>query len=345
MINMPRYSKQRLIDFSIQFFIKKGISEDNARYISELVVLTEAMGFTTHGLASLCEYDKELGLSIDPQAEPELVKDKGATALINGNRCMGHLAMKLAKEKALEKASMYGVAMVVVRNAGWIGALGVHLISLVKENLLAQIWAQSRGYPLCAPFGGIEAKLATNPVAIAFPTGMEPVLGDFATSAVSWGKLERMIEQGRKAEQAIFLDKFGNGTNDPSVVAEGGSILFLGGENFGYKGFTFALWCEAGAALAGVQNRNLKVPEQSFSLLVIDPDNFAGRDSYLAEMKAFILSLKESRPRPGKESVRLPGERSFQLLKAAEESGLQLDHKLLILLRDLSEKNKIPEFF
>ncbi len=340
---MKRVPKEELTDFGVRLLTAKGVPEENARYVAEAVVETEAMGVKTHGAALFPYFDKTVGSAIDPKAEPVVVKEKGATALVDGNGSFAQLAMKLAKELASKKAMKFGIAMVGVRSSSWLGALGVYLVSLAREGLFAQLWAQTNTCKDCAPFGGIDAKFSTNPVALAFPTPADPMIADFSTASVSMGKVNRMIRLGQKAEEKFFMDKDGNPTDDPKAVKEGGSILFFGGERLGHKGYALSLWCEALTAMAGGSANNPEAESrQCFNLTVIDPEAFEGCEYYGKEMKRFVAHVKKGRTLPGVESIRLPGERAFESLREAEEKGVPLEDHMVEALNGVAEKNAIP---
>jgi len=337
---MRRVPKQKLIEFGTRLLTAKGLPQDNARYISEVVVDTEAFGVRTHGLVQFDYLAEAIGNDIHPDAEPLLIKERAGSALIDGNRACGHLAMKLARELAAAKARECGVAMVGVRDSFWIGALGVHLLPLAREGLFAQLWAQTSTCKDCAPVGGIDARFSTNPVGLAFPTGGDPVIADFSTAAVAMGKVGRMVRLGEKAEEPIFMDAAGDLTDDPRVVRDGGSILFVGQKLLGHKGYALSLWCEALTAMAGGSCNNPDAPtRQSFNLTVIDPEAFAGRHYYDSEMRRFVAHVKASRLRPGVEDIRLPGERGLRSLRESEAEGVAVEEAMLERLTELARKH------
>jgi LDH2 family malate/lactate/ureidoglycolate dehydrogenase len=337
---MRRIPISTLVEFGTQVLTAKGLPQASASHIAQVIVETEAFGVTTHGLVQLSHLEGQLGDEIDPQAEPLVVKEHAASVLIDGNRACGQLAMKLAREIAATKAWAGGVAMAAVRNSYWIGALGVYLVPLAREGLFAQLWAQTSTCKDCAPVGGIDARFSTNPVALAFPTGGDPMLADFSTAAVAMGKVGRMVRLGEKAEEPIFRDARGNLTNDPAVVRKDGSILFLGGTLLGHKGYALSLWCEALTAMAGGSANNPEAPtRQSFNLTVIEPAAFGGREYYDQEMRRFIAHVKSSRRLPGVEAIRLPGERGFQALRQAQRDGVPVDDAMLNTLLRLAKKH------
>jgi len=339
---MKCFKYDKLFDFGVQLLTGKGVPRTKAEYISGLAVDTEALGITTHGVAAFPYFDNEIGVNINPQADPKIVKEKGATALVDGNNTFGQLAMKLAKELAVKKARQNGVAMIGVRNGFWLGALATHLLSLVEQGFFAQLWAQTSTCKDCAPYGGVDPRFSTNPVALAFPTGKDPMIADISTAAMSMSKVNQLIRDGKKAEDKLFLDKDGTPTDDPNAFPGGGSIMFFGGDKQGYKGYAFSLWCEALTAMAGGDCNNPEAkPRQSFNLLVIDPEAFAGMDYYKKEMKRFVEHVKSSRVRNGFSEIRIPGDKLINKLTEAKSRGIPLEKFMIEKLSATARRNNM----
>jgi len=339
---MRRIAYDKLAEFCSAVFAARGLSAADARYVGDVVTLTEAFGINTHGVAVVLAVAGQVGEKIDPSASPRVVAESAAAATIDGEGVLGQLAMRRAKELAVAKARAGGVGVVGVGRTSWIGAVGPFLIDLAQDGLAALATAQSSACEDCAPVGGIDATFSTNPMALAFPTGGDPVVADFSTASYSMGKIGRLIRAGEKAPEPIFLDKAGAFTDDPRAMDDGGSVLLTGGRNFGHKGYALSLWCEAMTALAGGSANNPDLPQtQSFTLTVIDPAAFAGSDYFVAEMKRFCARVKSSRPRPGADPVRLPGERGFAALRQAREQGVPLEDDTLAKLNALAAANNV----
>jgi LDH2 family malate/lactate/ureidoglycolate dehydrogenase len=251
--------------------------------------------------------------------------------------------MSLAKSVAAEKASKQGVSMVTIRRCCWLGALGPYLHSLTEQGYMAQLWAQTTTCGDAAPFGGIDAKFSTNPMALAFPTAGDPVLSDFSTTTISMGQTKRMAQSGRQAPEPIFLDSKGNLSTDPNVALDVGSVLFIGGAHFGYKGYGLSLWSEGIAALAGGECNNPETKtSQSASLTVIDPQAFAGHDYFYNEIERFKAHMLNNKVRPGFETIRIPGERVANNLRESAAKGIPVEEGLLEILNTLAGQHGIP---
>ena len=337
-----RVPLERLITFGAAFMTKRGVPDDRARYVSRIAVETEAYRQSTHGLAQFAMIDMELGEKIDPEAEPTVLGESGASVWLDGARCLGTLAMKRARETVMEMARSHGTGFAGVRNTHWLGALGMHLIPVPAEGLLCQAWAQTNTCKDCAPFGGVEARLSTNPIALAFPTEENPVVADFSTATLSMGGAHALVRGGETSATPRFLDRDGNPSCDPSVIDRGGTLMLMGGDTDGHKGFALSLFNEALTALAGGNANNPDVVQyQSFSLMVLDPAAFGGVDNFLQEMRRFLDHVRSARTRPGGQEIRLPGERGFANLADCRIHGVPLDDEKLDMLRKLAERNEI----
>jgi LDH2 family malate/lactate/ureidoglycolate dehydrogenase len=337
---MKRVPMQRLIDFGVSFMTRQGVPEDKAAHVATVVVETEAFRQSTHGVVQFPTISGALGGDIDPAAEPEIVREHPSTAVLDGHRCLANITMKTARDMACAKAREHSIGFVGVRNTGWIGALGMHVVSVAQDGLLCQAWAQTSACRDCAPFGGIEPRFSTNPIAIALPTAGDPIIADFSTATMSMGKAYALIHEGEKTEKPRFLDKKGYASSDPSAVKDGGTLMFIGGEMEGYKGYALSIFNEALTILAGGSANNPAAPSyQSFALLVLDPEAFAGRDYYLREMKRFMAHVKSSSPRPGSSGIRFPGERGFAALADCRANGVPLDDGKIDMLRGLAENH------
>lgn len=93
-----------------------------------------------------------------------------------------------------------------------------------------------RSYKYVAPFGGREARLGTNPIAIAVPSDLKaPFLLDMATSAVAANRIALAVARSEEIPKGWIIDGEGRPTTDAREYRNGGTLLPLGGTE-GYKG-------------------------------------------------------------------------------------------------------------
>src|SRR3989339_1272311 len=113
----------------------------------------------------------------------KIIIETKVSALINGNKNMGMIAMNFAMEKALKKAKKYGFALVGINNTNTsTGAIGFYASEIAKKGYLGMIFAGSPE-TVCTQ-GSYEAIFGTNPLAIGVPTSGDPIVLDMATAAM-----------------------------------------------------------------------------------------------------------------------------------------------------------------
>ena len=66
-------------------------------------------------------YDRIRAGDTVPKAKPEIVRETSTTAVIEGNRGMGHSTAKHAMELAIDKAKKHGMGMVLYGTAPTMG--------------------------------------------------------------------------------------------------------------------------------------------------------------------------------------------------------------------------------
>ena len=135
------------------------------------------------------------------------------------------------------------------------------------------------------------------------------------------------------------MDSEGRPTTDPRVMEQTdprGSLLLLGGSEYGHKGFGLALMVEA--LTQGLSGFGRKDTEKRWGgnvfLQVLDPEAFAGRDPFLAEMDHLTESCHANLPLREGAPVRMPGEQAERNIAAARDNGVSLSDQTVRKLAD-----------
>ena len=167
--------------------------------------------------------------------------------LFRSDNGMGHLVMTYAANVAVEIARESGIGWVGVRRSNHAGAAGVYAEIPVKQQMVGIYAAVSTANHM-APWGGAEALIGTNPLAVGIPAGKEaPIVLDIATSVSSFGTIRQYALAGTPMPEGWVVDsKSGQPLTDPKKVSEG-VLLPIGG----HKGSGLALII---GLLAGVLN-------------------------------------------------------------------------------------------
>lgn len=115
-----------------------GENEENAQIASEIMVVNDLRGVSTHGtnllrmIAKRCEA-KMLSLP----SRVTVVSDNMATLILDGGDGLGQVAGYKAMNAAIEKARLYGLGMALIRNTNNVGSLGYYVHKTAMQDMAA----------------------------------------------------------------------------------------------------------------------------------------------------------------------------------------------------------------
>jgi L-lactate dehydrogenase len=225
---------------------------------------------------------------------------------------------------AIERVATHGVVTFAMRRSHHIACLAT-LAKLVTDRGCVAILATSDpAFGFVAPYGGREPLLTPNPIAIGYPGTRTPVLIDMCASITTVSMTPEGCRR-RDVRPALAARRNRPADRDPRVLEQTdprGSLLLLGGLEYGHKGFGLALMVEA--LTQGLSGLGRKDTEKRWGgnvfLQVLDPDAFAGREAFLEQMDFLTDSCRANAPLHEGVPVRMPGERAEQSLAAAREA-------------------------
>src|SRR3970040_789996 len=109
-----RVSAQKLEDFTARALQAVGISALESRSIAALMTRADLQGSDGHGVFRLPQYIRRIkGGAVNVKPDIRVVREAAGMALVDGDNGMGHLVMRFATQKAIEKAKQAGVAWAV----------------------------------------------------------------------------------------------------------------------------------------------------------------------------------------------------------------------------------------
>jgi LDH2 family malate/lactate/ureidoglycolate dehydrogenase len=201
----------------------------------------------------------------------------------------------------------HGIALAAIRNTNHIGMLAYYVEAAASRGLIAIAMTTSEA--LVHPFGGTEAMLGTNPLAIGIPTGADPFILDLATSSVSMGKIHHYALNGQAIPEGWAVDAQGNRTTDPQAAITGAIAPFGGAKGYGLGlGVELLVAALTGSALAPEVRGTLdstEVANKGDVIVLIDPVAGGGVAADLAD---YLDRLRASRPFDPGRSVAVPGD-------------------------------------
>ncbi|HZP18895.1 MAG TPA: Ldh family oxidoreductase [Bauldia sp.] len=286
-----------------------GASAENAGVVVEHLLEADAMGLKSHGIIRVPQYLADIAAGgIDPDASPTLTETAPGRMAVDGNSGFGQVVGVAMAREAARLAGKTGVAFVTGRHMGHTGRIGAYPEVIAAAGMVGIVVCSGpRHGHWVAPFGAREGRLATNPIAYAFPVGNgPPVVADFSTSVVPEGVVRSLKNRGLPAPEGALRDAAGNPTTDPSVLyaQPKGTIQALGGA-FGYRGTALGILVDVLAALLAEDDADdPKRDGSNLAMIAIAAnDAFAGRAGRMAKYIRSAAPLDPARP------VMLPGER------------------------------------
>ena len=341
--------KQEVIDFIVRCMTRSGCSTTHAVALADTLAEGDYRGHFSHGLNRLEMYvrDIETGITVS-NAQPEVVTETPAVALIDGNNCLGPVVGNYCMEKAIEKAKTVGVGVVTARNSNHYGIAGWYGLSALRQGLIGLSGTNTS--PLVVPSRSREPALGTNPLAFFAPgKDGDSFELDMATSAVALGKVEMAARKETDIPQGWGVDDKGDATTDPYRVVDGGGLCPLGGAEMtgGYKGYGLAMMVEtlcgvlAGASF-GTDIRGWKTTSTKANLgqffIAIDPGAFGDRSGFEDRMSALNGQMRTRQKAAGETGeILVAGDpEKAHVLKCEQEGGIRYHPNLVASMNELA---------
>jgi uncharacterized oxidoreductase len=272
-----------------RLFVAAGCAATEASQIARGLVGANLSGHDSHGAQLASTYVENLrqGLVRAGQSA-SIVVDHGSIVGIAGHRGFGQAIGVQAMAIACERARAHGVAIVGLHDVHHLARIGQWAEQCAAEGFASVHFVNVLSTPLVAPWGGADARLATNPFCVGVPLDAEPLILDYATSAVAFGKVRVAHDAGVPMAERLLMDAAGRPTTDPAAMFADppGALLPFGG----HKGFALALMCEIiGGALSGgkVLDRNPRPNPMINNMLslVFAPERLCPREEFARQVE------------------------------------------------------------
>ena len=307
------------------------MDSDKAATVARLLVLTDAMGRRTHGLAMAPTYLADIKKGgLRTKGEPAVVTDNGISAVWDGDYLPGLWLVNRAIQAAMPRAAQHGLAAIAIRRSHHIGCLAALVKQAADQGFIALIFNSDPAGRRVAPYGGTEALFTPNPFAVGYPGEPNPVLVDICASITTTSMTRQKVAAGESFEHAWLLDAQGAPTRDPRVLEHTeprGSLQLMGGTEYGHKGFGLALMIEAlSQGLSG--HGRADAPKRwggNVFVQLIAPERFAGRDAFAAQVDHLTDCCRANRPVRPDQPVRIPGDQAARGVERARSVGIELD--------------------
>ncbi len=335
---MPVVQKSELTEFAAALLRACGFTPDEAAQTADLLVWANLRGADSHGVLRIPRYIEMVNLGvIRTGQQPEVIREFGATCVLDFGKAPGSIAMAHAAGKAGDLAEKFGIGWCGARAISHAGAIGYFTAQLAARGLVGIAMTASK--PLMSYFDAKGEAVSTNPLSIAVPRPGEadPIVLDMSTAAVALGKIMAAKDAGKAIPKGWAIDVNGIETEDPHAVA---AILPMAGP----KGSGLSLMIEilasvlVGNAIIAPVLRGESKGGFNGLVLAISPAAFGDTASFLASVEGLAEAIHALEPASGADGVRLPGERGFQTERERSVNGIPLTAGTARNLAEAAEK-------
>ena len=328
-----------------------GSSEVEAALVADQLVGANLAGHDSHGIGMIPTYVGGFTSGhLQVNQHVTQVIDSGPVAVFDGNSGFGQVMGFEATNDGIARARTHGVALVGLRNSFHIGRIGHWGEQCAAAGLASIHFVNVAGHPpMVAPYGGADARFATNPFCVAIPSaGDRPAaLLDMATSKIAMGKVRVALNKGEPVPEDTVLDGDGKVTTDPAGMfarPRSGALIAMGD----HKGSGLAIICELlGAALLGglvmgneTARKNTVI--NNMLTIVINPDALMGRNDLASQAADYLAFVRSATLRDGFDEVLMPGEPENRS-RVARARGVSVDDTTIRELRDAARAAGVPE--
>jgi LDH2 family malate/lactate/ureidoglycolate dehydrogenase len=271
-------------EFVRQAASRVGIPPDQAELLSKLLIECDLRGVLSHGSRQIARYVREIrGGGINPRPKVRIVRETPNSVLLDGDFGLGYFPALEGTRCAIEKAREHGMAAMVTRNHGHIGAAGIYARLTLEHDLLTFV---TSGVQLNLQPGELITRAAGgSPMAFSAPALQEPPLVlDCGVTHDIQGEPPHRDEIARLAPRLV-LRAIGFGT----VCQAWGGLLA-------------GLPIDAQRATHPYSDAN-----QGAMLFTFRISLFADVDEFKREMDEYVRATRRLKPMDGTDGPYLPG--------------------------------------
>jgi LDH2 family malate/lactate/ureidoglycolate dehydrogenase len=311
-IGSIRVRHQPLQAFMYEAARKVEMPEEQARLLAQLLIDNDLRGVLTHGSRSMARYVREIrGGGINPRPAVARVQETPVSLMLDGDWGLGYFPMYQGTLAVIEKAKQQGMAALVTRHHGHIGAAGIYSRLTLKDDLLAFV---TSGVQIrMPPDGKSYVAVSSSPMSFSAPTEQEsPLVVDAAVSNDLHN--ETIRKELMRVAPGMALRAMGYG----AICQAWGGILS-------------GLPAEAARADRPYHNAN-----QGGMAMVLRISLFADPVQFKREMDDYVRGVRKMDPLEGLEESFLPGGIEVEYERAYREAGIPVGREHRQVLEEMA---------
>jgi L-2-hydroxycarboxylate dehydrogenase (NAD+) len=302
-----------------RLLVRAGVPLTAAAQQAELLLVAEAKRVPSHGLLRLPRLLRRLANGTANATSSGVHHWISPSYLsVDGEQGLGPVVALRALEALVPAAAEHGVAVCSITNNNHLGMLGFYAGRMAEQGLVCLGVTTSEA--LVHPWGGSEAMVGTNPLAIGVPAHPHPLVLDMATSQISMGKVHDHALRGLPLEAGWALDAAGRETLDPEAAMSGSIAPFGGPKGYGLglglgAMITFLTGAAYGTAVGGTLDDDR--PSNKGDLFILLRGGAHSASEYLDQVRA-------SRPADPTAPVAVPGDGGRARYRESAGNGLDV---------------------
>jgi LDH2 family malate/lactate/ureidoglycolate dehydrogenase len=317
-------SHDELARFVERILLAANVPEAKAALVADSLVAANLRGVDSHGVQLLPWYVEQIMAGdMDPNSDGNIATESGACITYDGGNGIGQAIAKICCGHAVRIAREHGVGMVTARESNHFGAAAYWSQAMAKAGMIGITMCNAS--PIVAPWQGKDTRFGTNPICMALP-GPKLWLLDMATTIPAGWAMDSEGVPTVETEKAL-----------------NGLLMPLGG----YKGSGLAMMADilcsvlSGGAitteLGGIRLRGKPMRSSQF-FLAVDVSRFLPQDEFETRMRAFIDSIKSSRPAAGYDDVMAPGDPEWRTEEIRRRDGIPIGDGVWQNLLEIAKK-------
>jgi len=325
---------------TIEVFTRLGVPEADAQICAEVLLASDLRGIESHGVGRLKMYYDRIKLGVQhPLTQIDVIRNKAATAVWDGNHGMGHVIGFRAMQAALDKAEKYGLGAVAVRNSTHYGICGYYASMAIERNMIGMTFTNAR--PSVCPTNGVFPILGTNPICFGAPTDLPyPFIYDAATSITQRGKIEVLDREEAETPSGWAIDAENKPYTDTKkllvdLIKMKAALLPIGGADEisgSHKGYGLSVMVEILSAalqngsflmnLHGTGDGKPAPYKLGHFFLAMNIDFFVDLPDFKRTTGDILRQIQASQKAPGKERIYVAGEKEYEQEKLVRQQGI-----------------------
>jgi L-2-hydroxycarboxylate dehydrogenase (NAD+) len=318
-------SHKEQMDLIVAVLRGLGATEEEAFIQADVWTEADLRGIHSHGVQRLPVMVTRIQKGLmNVNVKPERVWSTNSVLNVDGKDGFGTAVCETSLRELTPAVRKHGVGILTVRNAAHIGMVGYYAERRALDGLICLAFTTTE--VLVHPFGGAEALIGTNPIAIGIPGTERPFLLDMATSVSAMGKIIAFKHRGEKIPEGWAIDKDGNPTTDPDAALHGSLDPAGGPKGYGLgisiamlSGLLAGMPC--GREVLGTLDTDYRCTVGDLFIL-IDPQAFPGGPTLAAGVQKYLEELRASKPGKGFKQVSVPGDPESKLRDERLKTGI-----------------------